>query len=83
MDSLGKWTHASKTCHEILERLCEGHLSENVNVSNEAMLRTNSYMLHMDEDPSAAWPDVYPLEEFDDGMIMQADFWTDLLPEGM
>lgn len=47
------------------------------------MPTTNPYMVHTDENWSTAWPDVYPIEDFNQGMMMQTDFWTDLLPEGM
>jgi hypothetical protein len=83
MDSLGAYTHASKTCHEVLERLCEGRLRYNDQVANEATSSANPYALPMDENFSMVWPDVYPIEDFDESTIMQADFWTDLLPEGM
>lgn len=83
MDSLGRWTQSSKTCYEILERLCEGRLRSNPDTSDGTMTSMNSYMLPPDESFSTAWPDVYPIEDFDNGMMMQADFWTDLLPEGM
>ena len=41
------------------------------------------YMAHLDGNWSTTWPDVYPIEDFDQGMMMQTDFWSDLLPEGM
>jgi len=83
MDSLGKWTHASKTCYEVLERLCEDRLKNNAQSSEGTTSSTNPYMVPMDENFSTVWPDVYPIEDFDESMMMQADFWTDLLPDGM
>jgi hypothetical protein len=43
----------------------------------------NPHMLPMDGDFSMVWRDVYPIENFDESMMMQADFWNDLVPEGM
>ena len=83
MESLGSWTPSSKACHEVLERLCKGRLRNNAELPDGIMPRTNPYTAHVDENWSTAWPDVYPIEDFDQGMMMQTDFWTDLLPEGM
>jgi hypothetical protein len=83
MESLGRWTNSSKACYEVLQRLCQGRLRNNTEVPDGIMSSTNPYTVQMDENWSAAWPDVYPIEDFDEGMMMQADFWTDLLPEGM
>lgn len=83
MESLGRWTNSSKACHEVLERLCQGCLRNNTEVPDGTVPATNSYMAHLDENWSTTWPDVYPIEDFDQGMMMQTDFWTDLLPEGM
>ena len=83
MESLGRWTNSSKACYEVLQRLCEGRLTNITENTDATMPTTNPYMVHMDENWSTAWPDVYPIEDFDEGMMMQADFWTDLLPEGM
>jgi hypothetical protein len=82
MESLGEWTHSSKACYDVLKRLCEGRLRNNTEALDGNMSTTNPYT-GMDENWSTAWPDVYPIEDFDQGMMMQADFWTDLLPEGM
>ena len=83
MESLGRWTHSSKACYEVLQRLCEGRLRNNTEISDGNMPTTNPYMVQTDENWSTAWPDVYPIEDFDQGMLMQTDFWTDLSPEGM
>lgn len=83
MESLGRWTHSSKACYEVLVRLCEGRLRHNTEILDESVPTTNPYMVNTDENWSTAWPDVYPIEDFDQGMMMQTDFWNDLLPEGM
>lgn len=83
MDSLGKWTHSSRACHDVIQRLCEGRLTASTELPGETLPTTNPYMVHTDENWSTAWPEAYPIEGFDEGMMMQTDFWNDLLPDGM
>jgi len=80
MESLGEWTHSSKPCYEVLERLCEGRLRNNTGIPDGILPATNPYMAPTDENWSTVWPDAYPIEDFDEGMMMHTDFWTDLLP---